>query len=68
MHDQCSGAGWLAVGAVSRTHGCRDEPGQALRDDLARLGDQLTNDLSGRFDLVDQANALTRQAPRSEAP
>src|SRR5215470_19404383 len=40
---------------------CRDEPGQALRDDLARLGDQLTNDLTGRLDLVDQPNALTGQ-------
>src|SRR5215475_3347989 len=39
----------------------RDEPDQALRDDLARLGDQLTNDLTSRLDLVDQANALTRQ-------
>src|SRR5262245_31566955 len=40
---------------------CRDEPGQALRDDLARLCDQLTNNLTGRLDLVNQANALTRQ-------
>src|SRR5262250_1155643 len=39
---------------------CRDEPGQALRDDLARLGDQLTNDLTGRLDLVDQSDALAR--------
>src|SRR5215468_1169518 len=40
---------------------CRDEPGQALRDDLACLGDQLTNNLTGRLHLMDQANALTRQ-------
>src|SRR5215467_8325513 len=40
---------------------CRDEPGQALRDDLARLRDQLGNNLTGGLDLVDQANALTRQ-------
>src|SRR5262252_5361352 len=39
----------------------RDEPGQALRDDLARFCDQLTNNLTGGLDLVDQANALTRQ-------
>src|SRR5262249_28138137 len=40
---------------------CRDEPGQAMRDDLARLCDQLTNNLTGGLDLADQANALTRQ-------
>src|SRR5262245_34057350 len=40
---------------------CRDECGQALRDDLARLRDQLTNNLAGRLDLVNQAQALTRQ-------
>src|SRR5499425_345512 len=40
---------------------CRDECGQALRDDLARLRDQLTNNLTGRIDLVNQAHALTRQ-------
>src|SRR5215831_15811367 len=39
----------------------RDEHGQALRDDLARLRDQLANNLTSRLDLVDQANALTRQ-------
>src|SRR5215467_9307559 len=32
----------------------RDEPGQALRDDLARFCDQLTNNLTGRLDLVNQ--------------
>src|SRR5262249_3033760 len=40
---------------------CADELRQALRDALARLRDQLTNNLTGRLDLVDQANALTRQ-------
>src|SRR5215467_3752727 len=39
----------------------RDEHGQALRDDLARLRDQLANNLTSRLDLVAQANALTRQ-------
>src|SRR5262245_42545952 len=40
---------------------CRYEPGQALRDDLARLCDQLANNLTGWLDLVDQANVLARQ-------
>src|SRR5262249_38545345 len=39
----------------------RDEPGQALRDDLARLCDQLPNNLPSWLDLVDQAHALPRQ-------
>src|SRR5262249_41719113 len=44
---------------------CRDEPGQAMRDDLARLCDQLTNNLTGGLDLADQANPLTPpQIPR----
>jgi len=33
---------------------------QALRDDLPRLFDQFVNNLTGRLDLADQANALTR--------
>src|SRR5262245_39210332 len=40
---------------------CRDQPGQALRDDLARLRDQLTNNLTGRLDLMDHSLAFTRQ-------
>src|SRR5262245_28513204 len=36
------------------------QTGQALRDDLPCLVDQLANDLAGRLDLPDQANALAR--------
>src|SRR5262245_44077495 len=49
------------ISTLASAERCRDEPGQALRDDLARLGDQLTNNLTSWLDLVDQANALTRQ-------
>src|SRR5262245_14043958 len=37
------------------------QTGQALLDDLPCLVHQLANDLSGRLDLADQANALARQ-------
>ena len=36
------------------------QTGQALRDDLPCLVNQLANDLSGRLDLADQANTLAR--------
>src|SRR5499427_7614121 len=39
----------------------RDESDQAPRDDLACLRDQLSNNPPCRLDLVNQANALTRQ-------
>src|SRR5262245_28822894 len=37
-----------------------DQTGQALRDDLPCLLHQLANDLTGRLDLPDQADALAR--------
>jgi hypothetical protein len=37
---------------------CCNQNGQALRDDLPRLGDQLVNNLTRWLDLADQANAL----------
>src|SRR5262249_57754872 len=40
---------------------CRDEPGQAMRYDLARLCDQLTNNLTGGLHPTDQAKPLPRQ-------
>src|SRR5262245_27231730 len=49
------------VSRVASAGLCRDEPGQALRDDLARRRDQLSNNLTGRLDLVDQARHLTHQ-------
>jgi hypothetical protein len=39
---------------------CRNQTDQPLRDDLPRPLDQLVNDLTGRLDLADQANRLTR--------
>ena len=36
------------------------QTGEALRDDLPCLLHQLANDLTGRLDLFDQANALAR--------
>jgi hypothetical protein len=37
-----------------------NQPDQALRDDLPPLFDQLVNNLTGRLNLADQADALTR--------
>src|SRR5580692_3350018 len=46
---------WLAAACSS----C-DQTSQALRDDLPCLLHQLANDLTGRIDLPDRANALAR--------
>lgn len=56
--------GWRPPGSFSRwlARACAfcDQTDQALGDDLPRLLDQLVNDLTGRLDLPDQANALAR--------
>ena len=46
---------WLALASP-----CCNQTGQALRDELPRPFDQLVDNLAGRLDLADQANALTR--------
>ena len=48
---------------------CCDQIGQALRDDLPRLFDQLAHNLPGRFNLSDQTNGLTcQQVHRLDIP
>src|SRR5262245_60452497 len=64
MADPIGFSHWLAGASPPR-----DKTGEALRDDLPCLLHQLANDLTGRLDLPNQANALARyQIHRLDIP